>query len=860
MQRILCVALFLVLCAGTGALAQEQRASIEGTVKDAQGGVLPGVSVEARSPALVGLATSVTDARGIFRFPALTPGRYEVTAALQGFQSAKVSDVVLELGQLLKVDLVLQVAGVAETVQVSAEAPLIDVKQNAAGANVSQETIDRIPKGRDFTSVVTSAPGINDESRNRGIQIDGASGADNRFMVDGVDTTDLRLGTTGKTVAPDFVKEVQVKASGYSAEYRAAIGGVISAITKTGSNQFHGSGGMYFTNEGMQGEIRPALRLNPSDQKIAEYVTTPPDEWYNAEFVGDLGGPVFKDKLWFYAGYNPIPQKTTRTVTFRDNRAAGPQTFSSEPFPWTLNYNVTGQLTNNLRWKFAASHYRLKGGLALPAIEPDGTSTARSALYPSVVRNDAYNDTYSGVIDWVLTPTTYLNVTVTDHPYGYHDVGTFSNEIVHTFSGSNFQFPDIPANLQNVSGYSDNRSSNRQVRDNFGQFNLNANVSKFFSWQGQHTMKAGVQMERISNSVQSGAQQPTVTLYWNASYGSTSGNFYRGKYGYYNVSKFFTTGDVNANNAGLFIQDSWTLNRKLTLNLGLRTEKEDVPAYREGTVGFKFNFNQKLAPRVGFAWDVKGDGMWKAYGSWGMFYDLMKLGMGRVMFGAENWMNYYYTLDTYDWPSIGGAYPPVPGTSSYPGTFIESLDYRPLANDPSFNLIDPDLHPIRMQEFTLGVDHELNKSMSAGVRYVHKWVDYAIEAVCRIIDGQEVCGVNNPGFGPAMYPMGEEFPRSAGGGSQLRRPRVPPSQALREPVVARGQLPAEPPLGQLVRDCQLGRGGRLAAALRRPRVRPALLLLRRVGERDQGPARAPTGRTSSRSRVPTTCRGARWWA
>ncbi|MFB3852318.1 MAG: carboxypeptidase regulatory-like domain-containing protein [Vicinamibacterales bacterium] len=752
MRKVLLV-LMLVFVVSSSAAAQEQRASVEGTIRDASGGVLPGVTVEARSPALVGAAVAITDANGAYRFPALAPGRYELTASLTGFQTTKQSNVVLELGQILKVDLTLGVGGVSETVQVRAEAPLIDVKQNAAGANVSQEIIDRIPKGRDFTTLVTSAPGINDESRNRGLQIDGGSGADNRFMVDGVDTTDLRLGTTNKSVAPDFIKEVQVKASGYSAEYRASIGGVVSAITKTGSNEFHGGGGVYFTNEGLQGDIRPTLRLNPRDQTQAEYVQTPPDAWYNADVVADLGGPIYRDRLWFYVGYNPLLQETKRTVVFNDNKAAGPQTFSSKPFGWTLNSNVSGQVSPNLRGKFAVSTYRLRGGLGLPGINTDGTSNSNSKLFPAVVRNDSYNDTYSGVIDWVLSGTNYINITTTYHRYGYHDVGQFSDKIIHSFSGSNFQFPEIPAALQQVSGFADNRSSNRQVRDNFSHFNVNADATRFVSWKGQHTLKAGIQVERIANDVLSGAQQPTVTLYWNASYGSTSGQFYRGTYGYYNVSRFYTTGNVHANNIGLFVQDSWTVNRKLTLNLGLRTEKEDVPAYREGTVGFKFGFGQKLAPRLGFAYDVGGDSRWKAYGSWGMFYDLMKLGMGRVMFGAENWMNYYFTLDTYDWPSIGGAYPPAPGTSAYPGRFIEQLDYRPLANDPNFNLIDPDLHSIRMQEFTLGLDHELSKTMSVGARFVHKWVDYAIEAVCRIIDGQEYCGVNNPGFGPAEFPI-----------------------------------------------------------------------------------------------------------
>src|SRR2546422_9791731 len=287
MTRNTLIAAIISLFIVAPAAAQEQRGSIQGFVKDSSGAVLPGATVDARSPALVGGATAVTDSEGGYRFPSLPPGVYEVTASLQGFNPAKTSGVRVELGQILKIDLTLAVAGVAETVQVRAEAPIIDVKQNAAGTNVQAAVIERIPKGRDYTTLVLSAPGIDNESRNRGIQIDGASGADNRFFIDGVDQTDLRQGTAltinltinsaGKTVANDFVEQVQVKASGYNAEYRAAIGGVISAITKSGGNQWRGGAGVYFTSDKLQGAVRPTLQLNPSNQREAQYVTAPPE-------------------------------------------------------------------------------------------------------------------------------------------------------------------------------------------------------------------------------------------------------------------------------------------------------------------------------------------------------------------------------------------------------------------------------------------------------------------------------------------------------------------------------------------------------------------------------------------------------
>jgi hypothetical protein len=349
---VVCV-LFAVPAAG-----QEQRGSIEGAIKDSSGAVLPGVTVEARSPAQVGVSTAVTDSAGEYRFPSLTPGRYEITATLQGFAPAKASNVQLELGQVLKVSLTMAVGGLAENVQVKAEAPIIDVKQNAAGADIQSVVIDRIPKARDFTAIATSAPGIDNESqRNAGIQIDGASGADNRFIVDGVDTTNLARGTSGKTVRPDFIQEIQVKASGYNAEYRAAIGGVISAVTKSGSNDWHGSGGGYYNSDGLLGKVRPTLQLNPSNQTQAQYVNAPADKFKNEEGVFDLGGPVLKDRIWFYAAYNPQGKDTHRTVTFTSNNQVS--TFENDPIDQNVNYNVTGQLMKNLRGKFSASNERV---------------------------------------------------------------------------------------------------------------------------------------------------------------------------------------------------------------------------------------------------------------------------------------------------------------------------------------------------------------------------------------------------------------------------------------------------------------------------------------------------------------------
>ena len=167
-------ALVAALLIAWPAAAQEQRGSIEGVVKDTSGAVLPGVTVEARA-ANGAVLTTVTDETGTYRFPSVAPGDYVVTATLQGFAPGKNDAVRVGLGQVKKVDFGLSVQGVTEQVQVTAESPLVDVRQSARQTNIRAEQVELLPKGRDFTSLVTQAPGANQEPKLGGLSIDGAS-------------------------------------------------------------------------------------------------------------------------------------------------------------------------------------------------------------------------------------------------------------------------------------------------------------------------------------------------------------------------------------------------------------------------------------------------------------------------------------------------------------------------------------------------------------------------------------------------------------------------------------------------------------------------------------------------------------
>ena len=205
-----------------------------------------------------------------------------------------------------------------------------------------------------------------------------------------------------------------------------------------------------------------------------------------------------------------------------------------------------------------------------------------------------------------------------------------------TFSGSNGVFPGA-TNVQ-PNGYNSVLTNSASVRDLYQRIGVSADATIYANFAGRHAFKTGVQFERIRNDVFSAEQQPHITFNWNASRPTLDGRNVRGPYGYYSWRQFGTIGDVHVNNLGFFFQDDWSVSDRLTLNLGIRTEKEDVPSYVEGLEGIKFSFGDKFAPRAGFAYDIKGDGKWKAYGSYGMFYDIMKLELPRGAFGGDKWI------------------------------------------------------------------------------------------------------------------------------------------------------------------------------------------------------------------------------
>ena len=743
--------LLTIVALAAPAFAQEQRGSIEGVVKDSSGAVLPGATVEATSN-VGAMVSTVTDAEGTYRFPALAPGNYKITANLQGFVAREVVDVRVGLGQIKKVDFSLPLSGVTETVQVTAETPLVDVRNSARQTNIRAEQVELLPHGRDFTTMVTQAPGANQESKLGGISIDGASAGENRYIIDGMETTDLRTGLSGTNLIADFVEEVQVKSSGYTAEYGGALGGVINAVTKSGTNNWDGFGVYNFQGSSTEGSRRPTLRQSLTNSDVAEYITYPEDSETRNEPGFGVGGPIKRDRVWFFGAYLPAVTSTDRTVN--DDTVHQSETSQN------LTGNVTAQLANGVRSRIAvnSSSRKLKGLLpALNGTDPEGTNYSKTSDFPNV--------TTSGTLDWVASSKVLFSVRGGYKSTDQHD-SNVTEEPQFIFSGTNnIGFLDTPAALQHGTSFTSIPTNRKVTRDQFTRAFFQADSTIYARAGGEHQFKFGAQLDRYGNNVLSGESRNRVTIRWNTPLStgcSVAGQvpcavpLTRGAYGYYSVRSnaiaprqgIITEGNIHSNMIGLFVQDAWTINNRLTVNLGVRTERERVPTYTTGAdipeFGLEFGFGDKIAPRAGFAYDITGDGSWKLGGSWGVFYDIFKLELPRGSFGGDKWLEYYYTLDTFNWPTLvdGANCPPACS-----GTLIRGpIDFR----HPSFgsDSIDPDLKPFRMQEATITLDHQLNDQMALGLRYVHKQVDEAIEDTGSLdAQGNEIYVIANPGEG-----------------------------------------------------------------------------------------------------------------
>lgn len=819
----------VILCFATTVFGQRTTGDIEGKVTDTNGAIVPGVSITVTG-ITVGFSRAVqSDSQGEFRVQQVPVGAYNVTtAATGGFAAATVSDVTVTIEKATVVNIKLGLTTTAESVVVTSDAlgVNVDISDSKVQTNITQKLIDQLPNGTSFTSILRLSPATRQESRSGGFQVDGASGSENAFVIDGLSLENFRTGTLNgvNNIPTTLVSEIQIKTGGFEAEHGGASGGVISVVTKSGSDSFHGELGSDFELSGLQPNPRFTLQrfVSSSATQAAilanpDYVYTLPqnkDKFANFFPTATFSGPAIKGRLWFLGSYTPQVFRTTRVSNFIN--AISNSDFSTGRFVPSPRLSAAGAPLPALTYKRtikseyafgrldAAILNNLRGSVTY-LWNPEATDG--NIPFDSITTSNPVNVTYAG---FSYPSDQYARLQggrINSNNIASQLAWTPSSKIVATFrygrafqnqKGGNYALSNIPRYVCSGSqsayatistacpggrGFQNVTTNNITIRDVSIRNEYNGDVSYILGdFGGSHEFKGGYQYGRTSNDVFGGnAGTGTVTLFYGQDYaGAQTGVSLPcalGTASCIGVGTFSRSGarGIASNHyQAVYIQDKWRPVSRLTLNLGIRFEKENLPSYNEGFAiagsnvpPIRIGWGKKMAPRLGGAYDLLGDGKTKLYASYGWFYDRFRFELPRGLFGGNFFRTDYFPI-TSDHPNydfytpervLGNFTDPVGGgnPSTVGGLSQLQRDFRIPSNlTPSqfTNLglpvtgVDPDLNPFRQSEITVGFERELKRSYVLSVRYTRKNIDNAIEDHAILgIQESENYPIGNPGSG-----------------------------------------------------------------------------------------------------------------
>lgn len=355
--RFCLLSVSLIFCLSAIAFGQQTTGNVEGTVKDEKGAVVPGVPVTLNGVSVGFNRTSQSDADGVFRFQQVPPGTYKITtAAANGFAAGGLDSVTVTLEKTTTADVTLGIQQNVNTVEVSSD-PLgvaLDSTDSKVQTNITSQLIDQLPKGGSFTSLLKVSPGTRQEPLSGGFQVDGASGSENSFLIDGQAVENFRTGmlNTNNNIPTSLVSEVQVKTGGFEAEHGGASGGVVSVVTKSGSDSWHGEFGTVLETSKLQPAPRFATQNFTAGNSSPQYlyaIKLNRDEFLNSYPTASLGGAIIKTHLWFYGNYSPQIFQTTRTSNFIN--AISNANFASGSFVASPRLDANGNPLSPIKYR-----------------------------------------------------------------------------------------------------------------------------------------------------------------------------------------------------------------------------------------------------------------------------------------------------------------------------------------------------------------------------------------------------------------------------------------------------------------------------------------------------------------------------
>ncbi|MBY0503888.1 MAG: carboxypeptidase regulatory-like domain-containing protein [Bryobacteraceae bacterium] len=747
-----------ILCLSTALSAQERFGELTGTATDPSGAVLPNVNVKVTNKATARIVETKTDASGQYVVRNLDPGRYVVRFEVKGFATQEIPEVNLLLGKTLRVNAAMTVASAEQTVQITDAAPLIDTTNTTMANNITAEEFDRLPKARSFQNLAVLSTSVNSGAIEGGIQVNGASGAENNFTIDGISTTSLINGQSRQDAAFEILQEVQIKTGGISAEFGGAMGGVISAISKSGGNAFHGDVHYYLSGNSLNAAPVKRLLLSPTDQLTTKYHQDVKQKNNINEFGYTLGGYLIKNRVYFFSAASPRFGRRTNDYKFGNGVDSG--SIDQKSLNNLMFEKVSFDLTKNLRgnafflWTPTSSTGRL------PGYNGEGpnfnTGSLAAAQVNKTIGYFAPQTNYGIDLTWMANPTTLFAIKAGRFWDNYKDTGLPSptpvNYSTSAAPSANLSFAsEIPAALRAPTNFNNVPRILGSFYDVAARTYVQGDFGKFFRFLGTHDFKAGVGTQKIVNRVLTG--YPTggyINIFWDRAFNSSvpgTPRNARGKYGYYEYHEFGTGGTTGANLGNFYFQDNWRIIPRLTLNLGFRFESETVPSFQRNIqdTAFHFNWGQKFAPRLGASFDVFGDGRLKVYGSWGRYYDWVKYELARGTFGGDYWRVRYYGLDTTDVFSLSSTN--RPGAPLWNPANPAAFRNRRVTG---FDTIDPKIKPMGSDNINLGTEFRLGSQMVLRASYVHNSLIRTIEDLGVLVNGDEVYYYANPGEGGAL--------------------------------------------------------------------------------------------------------------